>query len=256
MSFSDDASPNMGQIVLPLGKGAEGIVYPNVADAVIPKGTRAIVTPRQTHTSNVRVVEHIECSYPDTDALVSFNSEIAVGVRTADCVPVLISAPDIHAVAAIHAGWKGTYGKIVGNAIALLKKYGADPAKMYAAIGPSICGRCYEVSEELADLFNSNGFGDCISCTVEDNVPGENTDFKLPHIDLAQANRQTLCECGCDPRNIFMSEICTYHTSFSNPSQKTDGKSSLLYPFPSWRRMSGTNVRLLTVARLTEHNFE
>ncbi len=250
MSVSDGASASFEHLTLPLGKGAEGLVFANVADAVIPKGIRAIVTPRQTHTSNVAVVNQIDSSYPDTDALVAFDREIAVGVRTADCVPVLISAPDIKAVAAIHAGWKGTVGKIVGNTVALLKKYGADAAKMYAAIGPSICGKCYEVSEELADVFQRNGFGYCISRFEEDPISGQHIDYPRPHLNLAQANLQTLCEYGCDPKNIFLSDLCTFHTCDSDPSLKTDDNPSPYYPFPSWRRMAGTNVRLLTVARI------
>ena len=63
--------------------GAKGMVFANVADAILPEGINAIVTPRQTHTSNVAVVTSPDQSFPDTDALITQRNDIAVGVRTA-----------------------------------------------------------------------------------------------------------------------------------------------------------------------------
>lgn len=116
-------------IGLDVGKGAVGIVFPTVENAVVPAGCLAIVTPRQTHTANVAVVTDTAQSYPDTDALVTRRHDIALAVRTADCVPILLHAPDIRAVAAVHAGWKGTVGRIIGNAIRVMTEMGAEPQK-------------------------------------------------------------------------------------------------------------------------------
>ena len=77
-------------IGLDVGKGAVGIVVPTVENAVVPAGCLAIVTPRQTHTANVAVVTDTAQSYPDTDALVTRRHDIALAVRTADCVPILL----------------------------------------------------------------------------------------------------------------------------------------------------------------------
>lgn len=67
-----------------------------------------LLMPRQTHTVNVAVAENPEEEFPDTDALVTFKRGLMIGVRTADCVPIVIWSPDAEGVAAVHAGWKGT----------------------------------------------------------------------------------------------------------------------------------------------------
>lgn len=214
---------------LNIGEGAGGEVFQSVADVTLPEGVKAIVTPRQTHTANVGIVTSPDQSFPETDALITQLPGIAVGVRTADCVPVILHSPDIHAVAAIHAGWKGTVGRIVMNTIREMIGLGADPKKMYAAIGPCICGECYEVSEELAQTFENAGLKDAV---IRDSA--KNT---KPHIDLVEANRLILIESGVRAENIHSCGICTLHS-----------KNETIYP--SWRREPGTTTRLLTTAWL------
>lgn len=108
---------------------------------------------------------------------------MAIGVKTADCVPVLVFAPDIRAVAAIHAGWKGSLGGIVSRTMEMLADAGADMELIKAAMGPCISGRNYEVSQELAETFATAGFSDCIL--------GGN------HLDLPAVNRKRLLSAAC-----------------------------------------------------------
>ncbi|MDE6438267.1 MAG: polyphenol oxidase family protein [Muribaculaceae bacterium] len=188
------------------------------------------VIPRQTHTCNVAVVhdgsDGTRKLFADTDALVTTVPGLAIGVRTADCVPVLIFAPDVPAVAAVHAGWKGSLGGIVDNAVKELSALGASPALMKAAMGPCICGECYEVSPDLAALFTEAGFGGCVT------HPSTGTN---PHLDLPEVNRQRLLRLGVPDSGIAMPSACTKETG----------------ALPSWRRQPGITDRLLTWIRLT-----
>ena len=226
--------------------GAKGMVFANVADAILPEGINAIVTPRQTHTSNVAVVTSPDQSFPDTDALITQRNDIAVGVRTADCVPILLHAPDIRAVAAVHAGWKGTAGKIVGKTIEKMISLGADPHLMHAAIGPCICGNCYNVSEDLIELFENIGLGASIQRWTIDYESGKRIDDGSLRLNHPEANRIIMREYGIDNNSIESTPFCTlhYHTD------KTTSTSGIQYPYPSWRRNPGTTTRLLSIAYL------
>lgn len=181
-----------------------------------------VLMPRQTHSCRVGVIRSAGDAgdFPDTDALVSFLPGVRIGVRTADCVPLLLYAPDIRAVAAVHAGWKGSLGGIVTGTVDVLKSCGASPAWIQAAFGPSVCGRCYEVSPEMVSDFRQAGFSNC--------VIGER------NLDLESVNRRRLVMCGVDPANIRHSLVCTRQT----PS------------LPSWRRDPGTPSRLVTWIRI------
>lgn len=207
-----------------IGDGVAGGV---VSDAERMRGD--VVWPVQTHGCNVQVIDRgcvfdgvkvwnedgSEQDLSDTDAIVCLQKGIKVGVRTADCVPVVIYAPDIEAVAAVHAGWKGTLGGIVSATVGKLRESGADPRLMHAYFGPNICGECYEVSRELADEFRAAGFADCIL--------GER------NVDLEGVNRKRLLGAGVREENIEGKRYCT---------KTTPG-------FPSWRRKP-CQERLLT----------
>jgi len=121
-------------------------------DSVYPPG---ITTVHQIHSATV-----VEATAPggdriaDGDALVSNQPGVVVGVRTADCVPVLLADKRTHSVAAVHAGWRGSAQNIVGNAIQeLITRYGSRPEDLAAAIGPCIGPCCYQVGEDVARQF-------------------------------------------------------------------------------------------------------
>lgn len=212
----------------PEGLGAEVRIWPDASDAA------GVTLPCQTHT--VRVGEVADASmagttdaYPDTDGLVTLCRGAEVGVRTADCVPVVVYAPGVEGVGAVHSGWKGTLGNITGEALRWFESKGADMSEVRAYIGPAVCGDCYEVDEGLAERFVEAGHGHAVS-----RSGGK------PHIDLRAVVRRQLIEAGLRPECIEVSPCCTRHS--------TDGQGRPLYP--SWRREPGIKTRLLTSIRL------
>lgn len=193
-------------------------------DIILPEGV-SLVLPQQTHTAHVDICTSVDQTFADTDALITRDPTIAVGVRTADCQPILLYAPDIRAVAAVHAGWRGTFGRIGSNTVRRLCALGADPAEMKALLGPSICPECYEVSAELVKQFREAGFRHLSS---------------PDHLDLARLNAEDLADAGIPLANITFTHQCTRHA--------TDSSAHL---YPSWRREPGTTTRLISAIRLT-----
>ncbi len=158
--FCNFTPMNVNNLLLRVNDAAaEGGFYADLASAPAD-----IIRPVQTHSCNIGVIGEDGgiSDFADTDALICFRRGMAIGVKTADCVPVLVFAPDIRAVAAIHAGWKGSLGGIVSRTMEMLADAGADMELIKAAMGPCISGRNYEVSQELAETFATAGFSDCI----------------------------------------------------------------------------------------------
>ena len=135
---------------------------------------------------------------PGADAVLAL-ADGAVGVRVADCVPILVHAGA--AAAAVHAGWRGTRLQIAGRAIrALQHAAGADPARMLAAIGPCIGRCCYEVSQDFAATFRAL-FGPEAA-----DDPAVNP---KPHLDLRYCVEQSLLHAGVPRERIEQVEGCT-----------------------------------------------
>ncbi len=109
---------------------------------------RPLVYMAQCHGSDVAVVETVPDSAPRCDALVTTSTEIALAVLVADCVPVLLASPQ-GVVAAVHAGRPGLVAGVVPAAIEAMRRLGAR--EIDAVVGPSVCGRCYEVPAEMRD---------------------------------------------------------------------------------------------------------
>jgi YfiH family protein len=111
----------------------------------------AVRTVKQIHSS---IVVDAATEAPEGDALVSDRAGIRVGIKTADCVPILLVDPSIPVVGAIHAGWRGSAENIVAAAIReLTARWQTRPGNLRAAIGPSIGVCCYEVGPEVAHRF-------------------------------------------------------------------------------------------------------
>lgn len=193
------------------------------------------IIPEQTHSCNVAVVDGFCRYYPDTDALITFNRDVPIGVKTADCVPILVYAPDQQAIAAIHAGWKGTLGGIVDNVMDILLDKGIDPAKLKVAFGPSISKEVYEVSQNLANSFIDAGFSDYVS------LP--NGDKGKPHIDLEGVNMERFLRRGVKSENIKLHSGCSY-------SSITDDGTPI---YASHRRSGGAPARMLTCIMMLSH---
>ena len=190
------------------------------------------IIPDQTHSCNVAIADGYSRFYPDTDALITFERDVPIGVKTADCVPILVYAPDKQGIAAIHAGWKGTLGGIVDNVMDVLEENGVDPAQLKVAFGPSISKDVYEVSQELADGFIEAGFGAY--------VYSPNGSKEKPHIDLQGVNMERFLRRGVKPENIKLHSGCSF-------SSKMDDGSPL---YASHRRSGGAPARMLTCIML------
>jgi YfiH family protein len=164
----------------------------------------------QVHGSDLRLVNDLadakpaEDSHGDTiycDAIVSNVQGVMAGVKTADCVPILIGDPRTGSFAAAHAGWRGTLAEVVTKALGrMVNEYGARTHDVCVAIGPAAGSCCYEVGEDVIHPFR-NRFGD------EDLF----TQTREHHacIDLLQANRRQLVSAGVDPDKIHIAPLCT-----------------------------------------------
>ncbi len=140
---------------------------------------RKLVTVHQVHGN--RVVEAAEAP-AEADAVWTARPGVALGVKTADCVPLLLEDPVGRRVAAVHSGWRGTWAEIAPLAVAAL---GGQPRELRAAIGPCIRVCCYVVSDELAEQFSSR-----YGAPVVQRRDGK------PHLDLAKTVRLQLQRAG------------------------------------------------------------
>jgi len=165
----------------------------------------------QVHGADVRVVQSVDDARPaenqqgDTiycDVIVSRAKSVLAGVKTADCVPILIGDPVTRAFAAVHAGWRGTLATAVIVAVDRLKReYDARPQNLRVAIGAAAGPCCYEVGSEVIDAFTSRfGSGASLFRTTR---PGHAT------VDLLKANRDQLQSAGVIPERIHTAPICT-----------------------------------------------
>ena len=164
-----------------------------------------IVTVQQVHGDDIVVAD--STNYRDVgslhaDGLVTAEHGIAVGVETADCVPVLLVDPGTPAVAAVHAGWRSTVKKICEKAVRTLQHhYGSDPSRVIAAIGPAIGPECYEVDEPVMGSVR-----EAFSFWKEAAVARGNGRFSL---DLVKLNRLALVQAGIKERNVHGLGLCT-----------------------------------------------
>lgn len=200
-----------------IGPGAEAyFTLLSGAPGESPDPDMPLVMGEQTHSDHIFEAVADTDAPADTDALVTCRPGLAIAVRTADCVPVVVNAPDIGYVAAIHAGWRGTIAGIVAGTVAMLKGKGASPGAMRAYIGPCICRDCYEVDADLAARFAA-GYPDCVS----PGAPGKG------HIDLRAVNRRQLLDAGLPPEHITVSTDCTRHSGTHYPSYRREGPAAL-----------------------------
>ncbi len=186
----------------------------------------------QVHGDTIKTIDSIEDigdSEEHADAVASNITGILAGAKTADCVPVLIGDPNSGAFAAVHAGWRGTVRSIVVKAInVLIEKYGADPSKMIAAIGPAaLCGN-YEIGRDVIDEFQNN-FGEISQKYFTPTREGHAL------VDLHAANRDQLLSIGVDAANIFLAPFCTM--------ERTD----LFFSYRREKQTNGKTGRLLSV---------
>jgi YfiH family protein len=185
------------------------------AEAISGTPDTPIVTVRQIHSQILIVHKHSNggsSSQPpcEGDGLMTDQPGILLGIQTADCVPVLVADLKRKAVAAFHAGWRGTVKRIVEDGIARMRlEFGSDPEDLVAAIGPAIASCCYSVGEEVRSEFESQfPYGSELFSEVH-QPPGHAQQGPSLHLDLHQANRRQLLAAGLKPESIQCVGGCT-----------------------------------------------
>ena len=172
-----------------------------------------ILQMNQVHDVKVAVVDRVDISQDDLDGCDAMMTDligVAIGVRSADCIPVLLYDPVKKAAAAIHSGWKGTVSKIISKTVAKMRAtYSSQPSDLLAVIGPGICMDCFQVGEEVALKFKEAGFAIDTLWAFRGPKTGNGMEGGH-HIDLKEACRQTLVESGLKNENIQISELCSY----------------------------------------------
>jgi YfiH family protein len=169
----------------------------------------------QVHGANVFVVDDAERLPERTergDALATDLEGVAIAVRAADCVPLLLADRATGAVAAVHAGWRGTVARVAPAAVAAMsRRYGSRPADLVVAIGPSIGVCCYEVGSELVDAYAAAGHERHLIDRWFIARPPERGSKERPrlHLDLAAANRDQLVLAGVPDDQVHASGLCT-----------------------------------------------
>jgi YfiH family protein len=158
-------------------------------DADVPALFANLATLKQVHSSTCVPGQGRSGLLGEGDALLENTPGAVVAVKTADCVPILLVDARRRAVAAVHAGWRGTVARIAAGAVAAMSdRFGTEPVDLHAAIGPAIGPCCYEVGPEVAAHFGRQGRG---------------------HIDLPAANCAQLLQAGVTPARIYASNLCT-----------------------------------------------
>jgi polyphenol oxidase len=171
-----------------------------------------LATLKQVHSAVPLVADEPGCA-GEGDALITNRRGLAVSVRTADCLPILVADEQTRVIAAIHAGWRGTAAGIVRRTVEEMRgKFGVDPASLRAAIGPGIGVCCYQVGDEVARQFGRSS---------------------TSSLDLAAENRKQLLEAGLAKSNVDLLNQCT----FCNPAR-----------FHSYRRDEERAGRMISYA--------
>lgn len=174
-------------------------------------GMDKIIIPYQTHGTEIREIdetffelnsEQKEAFLNGVDALITKLPSICISITTADCVPILFFDPVKKVIAAAHAGWRGTCGKIVEKTIhTFIEEFDCNPSDILVTIGPSISAEVYEVGKELVECFENAGFD------ISEIVSTKNESI---YLDLWKANQQLLMKNGILQENIEIAGICTY----------------------------------------------
>jgi hypothetical protein len=164
----------------------------------------SVVILKQVHSAVVHVVDRVPAAILAGDALATATPGLVLVVKTADCLPLFLVDEKRRAVAAVHAGWRGTAQRIAERAVAALhERFGSEPEDLVAVLGPSIGALCYEVGEDVRRSFRESG------------LPGRSF-VPLPVrpgkylFDLAGANAGLLRAAGVRPGRIVRLDLCTH----------------------------------------------
>jgi hypothetical protein len=165
------------------------------------------LTLNQVHGDDIFIIKPFGDYYSSSeamnfDAIVTSRSNLAICIKTADCVPVFIVDKVKKIIAVVHAGWRGTALEITAKVVRLLiEKYGSSPREILTAIGPSIGQCCFEVDSVAANTFFEQKNNEAFL------FPGARPGKWM--LDLAEANRRQILNCGIPEANIDVSGLCT-----------------------------------------------
>jgi polyphenol oxidase len=186
----------------------------------------ALTTMRQIHSSLTHRISSDNPAGLQGDGMMTNEPGVLLGIQTADCIPVLVADRKKRAVAAFHAGWRGTVARIVEHGIGKMRlEFGSQPEDLIASIGPGIGQCCYAVGEEVREQFESQ-FSYAAELFREVSVrdparekypmlflnpraPGHSAEGPAMHLDLPEANRRQLLAAGLKKSAIFLMEECT-----------------------------------------------
>ena len=175
--------------------------------------TADLATVQQIHSNQVLIANR-SGSLGEGDALISNQPGITLSVRTADCLPILMADTRNRAVAAVHAGWRGTILEIVPKTVqAMAKQFGTRPDDLVMAIGPGIGTCCFEVGPEVAIQF----------ATL---FPERDDLDQRTNLDLVETNRRLLRRNDGTMRQIATSDLCSYCRPDLFHSYRRDGQAA------------------------------
>jgi YfiH family protein len=185
-----------------------------------------LVRVKQVHGATIRVLKRgfvdpdAAAETPEADGIVSNEPNLVLSVQVADCAPILMADRRTGAVAAVHAGWRGTCAAVARAAVAaMVRELGSSPADIVAAIGPSIGPCCYTVGENVLDAFRAHG------ATAEETDRWFTRDGNGRwRLDIWSANRDQLLGSGLREAQIHICGLCTqtHHGLFE--SYRGDGE--------------------------------
>jgi YfiH family protein len=200
-----------------------------LAEAISGNAATPLVTLKQIHSNLVILAGAADVSRENprkADGLMTDEPGMLIGIQTADCIPVLVADRKRRAVAAFHAGWRGTVNRIVESGIGRMRlQFGSRPEDLIAAIGPGIGPCCFAVGEEVLSEFESQfAYASELFCEVYDSdpirkkypmlfltqrAPGHSPIGPSLNLNLVEANRRQLLAAGLKPRSIQLIGGCT-----------------------------------------------
>lgn len=156
-----------------------------------------LIVMDQEHGDEVHVIKNNERPVRG-DGIILIERNVVAVIKTADCLPVIIVEPDYPMAAIVHAGWRGTAQKITQKAVEKMVTLGARREKIVALLGPSIGPCCYEIGEEVRDIFRKEGFSESVFTKKNNSV----------NLDLRQANRELLAAESI--KHVYDTGLCTF----------------------------------------------
>jgi YfiH family protein len=226
------------RLTLPLLDAVPGLIHAYTVKGSDPAAALAdaagvpmnLTTCRQVHGAAVhRVTDDAQAGPPpEADALITRNAGSALGVWVADCAPILICDPEAGAIAAVHAGWRGTAAGVLTAALTALRlELGARPASLRVAFGPAIGPCCFEVGDEVVEAL----------LRFDPGARAAVRGGPRPRVDLIEANRRQAIAWGVPASGMQSADLCTScHAGLLESYRRGKGRAGRMAGMLAWRR--------------------